>query len=228
MLSDPLPFVPLDSASLTAASPWQVLFQVLSETTSSNDNLLRMGEEKAPPGTLLFAESQTAGRGQFRRPWSSAPGLGLWFSLLLRLPIDDATIPLLSAFAAVALVETIRGLGISGCAIKSPNDVLINGQKVAGILVETRIGRDPFAVVGIGLNVNHSREDFPEELQDRACSVAMANGNGNGKDKGEPMDRNKLAAVLLRHLGEQERLMSTDPGLLLSTWNEMLVHDTTP
>ena len=220
--------LPLDSAVLTATSPWGIPVKVLSETTSSNDDLLRMGEEKAPAGTLLFAERQTAGRGQFSRPWSSAPGLGLWFSLLLRLPIDDDTIPLLSAFAAVALVETIRVLGIAGCGIKSPNDVLINGQKVAGILVETRVGRDPFAVVGIGLNVNHSCEDFPEELRDRACSVAMANGHGNGKDKREPLDRNKLAVILLRNLGKQERLMSTDPGLLLSTWNEMLIRDTNP
>jgi BirA family biotin operon repressor/biotin-[acetyl-CoA-carboxylase] ligase len=148
--------------------------------------------------------------------------------LILRLPIDDDTIPLLSAFAAVALVEMIRSLCIAGCGIKSPNDVLINGQKVAGILVETRVGRDPFAVVGIGLNVNHSREDFPEELRDRSCSVAMANANGNGKDKRELLDRNKLAAILLRHLREKERLMSTDPGLLLSTWNEMLIRDTIP
>ena len=220
--------LPLDSTVLTAASPWGIPVQVLSETTSSNDDLLRMGEEKAPAGTLLFAEHQTAGRGQFRRPWSSAPGLGLWFSLMLRLPIDDDTIPLLSAFAAVALVETIRGLCIAGCGIKSPNDVLINRQKVAGILVETRVGRDPFAVVGIGLNVNHSRDDFPEELRDRSCSVAMAIANGNGKDKWELLDRNKLAAILLRHLREQERLISTDPGLLLSTWNEMLIRDTTP
>jgi BirA family biotin operon repressor/biotin-[acetyl-CoA-carboxylase] ligase len=220
--------LPLDSTVLTAASPWGIPVQVLSETTSSNDDLLRMGEENAPAGTLLFAERQTAGRGQFGRPWSSAPGLGLWFSLILRLPIDDDTIPLLSAFAAVALVEMIRGLCIAGCGIKSPNDVLINGQKVAGILVETRVGRDPFAVVGIGLNVNHSREDFPEELRDRSCSVAMANANGNGKDKRELLDRNKLAAILLRHLREKERLMSTDPGLLLSTWNEMLIRDTTP
>lgn len=220
--------LPLDSTVLTAASPWGIPVQVLSETTSSNDDLLRMGEEKAPAGTLLFAEHQTAGRGQFRRPWSSAPGLGLWFSLMLRLPIDDDTIPLLSTFAAVALVETIRGLCIAGCGIKSPNDVLINGQKVAGILVETRVGRDPFAVVGIGLNVNHSRDDFPEELRNRSCSVAMAIANGNGKDKWELLDRNKLAAILLRHLREQERLISTDPGLLLSTWNEMLIRDNTP
>ena len=226
MRAESFAFIPLDEVALTTASPWGIPIQVLSETTSSNDVLLRMAEEKAPTGTLLFAECQTAGRGQFRRSWYSPPGLGLWFSLLLRLPIDDDTIPLLSAFAAVALVETIRGLGIPGCGIKSPNDVLINGQKVAGILVETRVGRDPFAVVGIGLNVNHSREDFPEELRDRACSVAMA--NSNGKDKREPLDRNKLAAILLRHLEEQDRLISTDPGLLLSTWNEMLVHDTTP
>ncbi len=207
--------IPLDEVALTTASPWSIPVQVLSETTSSNDDLLLMGEEKAPAGTLLFAERQTAGRGQFRRPWSSAPGLGLWFSLLLRLPINDATIPLLSAFAAVALVETIRGLGISGCAIKSPNDVLINGQKVAGILVETRIGRDPFAVVGIGLNVNHSREDFPEELRDRACSLAMLCEH--------PLDRNAVAVSLITKLGMAEHLMRESPEDLLATWNRHLL-----
>jgi BirA family biotin operon repressor/biotin-[acetyl-CoA-carboxylase] ligase len=191
--------------------------QVVQETTSSNDDLLRIGEEGAPAGTLLFAERQSAGRGQFRRPWSSAPGLGLWFSLLLRLPISDATIPALSSFAAVALVEVIRDLGVNGCVIKSPNDVLINGKKVAGILVETRTGRDPFAVVGIGLNVNHSSEDFPEELRHRACSLAMA-----CKSR---LDRADVAISLLEKLGKQERVMMTDPELLLSTWNEMLIQD---
>jgi len=130
--------------------------------------------------------------------------------LLLRLPINDATIPLLSAFAAVALVETIQGLGISGCAIKSPNDVLINGQKVAGILVETRIGRDPFAVVGIGLNVNHSREDFPEELRDSATSLAMISASS--------LDRNTVASSLIIELGKADRLIRESPQKLLSKW----------
>lgn len=215
MSAESFSFIPLDSAVLTAASPWGTPIQVLSETTSSNDVLLKMAEEKAPTGTLLFAECQTAGRGQFLRPWSSAPGLGLWFSLLLRLPIDDATIPLLSAFAAVALVETIRDLGIVDCGIKPPNDVLINGQKVAGILIETRIGRDPFAVVGIGVNVNHAREDFPEELRHRACSLAMACKS--------PLDRTAMASSLMVALERAEYLMHESPGDLLTAWNRHLL-----
>lgn len=214
MPSESSAFLPLDGKALTTASPWNIPVQVLQETTSSNDELLRMGEEGAPAGTLLFTERQSAGRGQFRRTWSSAPGLGLWFSLLLRLPINDTTIPLLSAFPAVALVELIRDLGVNGCVIKSPNDVLIEKKKVAGILVETRTGRDPFAVVGIGLNVNHSSEDFPEELQHRACSLAMACTS--------PLERTAVAISLITQLGISEHLMRESPEELLATWNRYL------
>jgi len=208
------PDIPLDAAALTAASPWGVSTGVVAEITSTNDELLNRGEAGAPEGTLLFAESQTAGRGQFQRPWSSATGLGLWFSLLLRLHINDATIPSLSAFAAVALVNTLRELGISDCRIKAPNDVLIGGKKVAGILVETRPGRNPFAVIGIGLNVNHAPEDFPEELRDRATSLAMAAGT--------QLDRNSVAAALIQALGREARWMRSDPGALLLCWKELL------
>jgi BirA family transcriptional regulator, biotin operon repressor / biotin---[acetyl-CoA-carboxylase] ligase len=211
---------PLDAGRLTEATPWKVPVKVLQETTSSNDELLRIGEGGAPTGSILFAEYQSAGRGQFRRAWSSAPGLGLWFSLLLRLPVNDATIPSLSAFAAVALVREIEGLGIVGCRIKSPNDVLILGRKVAGILVETRSGRDSFAVVGIGLNVLHSDEDFPGELRSRACSLSMMSAR--------PFDRMKVAISLLGRLYEHACMMETDPGLLLSFWNEMLATDSVP
>ena len=131
----------MDASLLTAASPWNIPVQVVDETTSSNDEVLRSGEKGAPNGTLLFAERQTAGRGQFRRPWASSEPLGLWFSLLLRLEISDATIPALSAFAAVALVETIESLGIPDSRIKAPNDIHIQGRKVAGIQVEKRTGK---------------------------------------------------------------------------------------
>lgn len=198
----------LDAAVLSAASPWGIPAQVVAEITSTNDELLRQGEAEAPAGTLLFAESQTAGRGQFRRPWSSAPGLGLWFSLLLRTEVSDATIPLLSAFPAVALVAMMEALGIKGAGIKAPNDLLVEGMKVAGILVETRTGRDPFAVIGIGLNVNHDTEDFPEELRGRASSLAMVAGS--------PVDRNAVAASLIAALGASERLMRESPGELLA------------
>jgi BirA family biotin operon repressor/biotin-[acetyl-CoA-carboxylase] ligase len=207
----------LDPVSLSEVSPWGVPVRVVEETTSSNDELLREGENGAPAGTMLFAEFQAAGRGQFRRPWSSARGLGLWFSLLLRTEASDRTIPLLSAFAAVALVETIHGAGISDFGIKPPNDVMIGGRKVAGILVETRTGRNPFAVVGIGLNVNHSAEDFPEEIRERAVSLAMA--------AGALIDRNAVAASLIVELGKAERVMRESPGDLLASWHRELIPD---
>jgi BirA family transcriptional regulator, biotin operon repressor / biotin---[acetyl-CoA-carboxylase] ligase len=209
----------LDAAALTAASPWGLPVEAVTEITSTNDELLQRGEAGAPEGTVLFAESQTAGRGQFQRPWNSATGLGLWFSLLLRLEINDATIPLLSAFPAVALVETLRSLGI-GSTIKAPNDVLIDGRKVAGILVETRPGKNPFAVIGIGLNVNHAPGDFPGELKDRVTSLALVAGSH--------FDRNTVAASLIKELGNTERLMLQAPDDLLAAWKHHLVQPHKP
>lgn len=211
MSTEPL----LDAAALTAASTWGVPAEVVAEITSTNDELLRRGEAGAPEGTLLFAESQTAGRGQFQRPWSSAAGLGLWFSLLLRLEVNDATIPSLSAFAAVALVNTLHKLGIGDYRIKAPNDVLLRGRKVAGILVETRPGRHPFAVVGIGLNVNHADEDFPEELKDRATSLAMTTG--------ATLDRAAVASWLVAELGKSAHQIKHSPDALLAAWNRHLL-----
>lgn len=205
----------LEAAALTASSPWCIPVEVADEIPSTNDELLRRGEAGAPEGTLLFAESQTAGRGQFRRTWNSASGLGLWFSLLLRLEIKDATIPSLSAFAAVALVNTLHKLGINDCRIKPPNDVLLGGRKVAGILVETRPGKNPFAVVGIGLNVNHNAENFPEELKDRATSLAMTAET--------PFDRNAVAAVLIAELGRATTLIRQSPETLLTAWKSHLL-----
>ena len=210
-----LPPAPLDASLLTAASPWNIPVQVRTETTSSNDEVLRLGENGAPTGTLLFAERQTAGRGQFRRPWASSQPLGLWFSLLLRLKINDATIPALSAFAAVALVETLESLGLPDARIKEPNDIYLQVRKVAGILVETRMGKSPFAVVGIGLNVNQRLGDFPEELQSIATSLSIFSG--------KTFDRESVAKSLLGVLGRSEHLMHDDPAALIARWNSLLL-----
>ncbi len=198
----PEAFIHLNAVALGAISPWGVPVMVMEETTSSNDEMLALGERGAPNGSLLFAENQTAGRGRFHRPWSTTPGLGLYFSLLLRLEINDSTIPSLSAFAAVAIVETLRELAIGECTIKSPNDVLIGGRKVAGVLVETRCGKSHFAVVGIGLNVNHAKEDFPPELQDRAGSLAMTASG--------VLERAQVASILLKSLWHHEILMRSN------------------
>jgi BirA family biotin operon repressor/biotin-[acetyl-CoA-carboxylase] ligase len=207
----------LDESFLTAASPWNIPVRVLPVTTSSNDELLSLGEAGSPTGSLLFAERQTAGRGQFQRVWASTQPLGLWFSLLLRLEISDATIPALSSFAAVALVETLDELGIHEARIKPPNDLYLHGRKMAGILVETRTGKNPFAVVGIGLNVNQCREDFPAELHNSASSLLIASG--------QCFNRNHVAGVLLKALGRSEELLRDNPAALLAVWNNLLIPD---
>jgi BirA family biotin operon repressor/biotin-[acetyl-CoA-carboxylase] ligase len=218
---------PLDASLISAASPWGIPVKVVSETTSSNDELLRLGEfgeQSAPTGTLVFAERQTAGRGQFQRLWASSEPLGLWFSLLLRMEISDSTIPALSSFAAVALAEALAELGFTNMHIKPPNDLYLVGRKVAGILVETRSGKSPFAVVGIGLNVNQRMENFPAALQSLAISLAVASGCPAGRD----LDRNEIAAILLRSLGRNERLLRTNPPALLARWNSLVVSPAMP
>jgi BirA family biotin operon repressor/biotin-[acetyl-CoA-carboxylase] ligase len=131
------------------------------------------------------------------------------------LKIHDASIPSLSSFAAVALVETLTRLEIHEVQIKPPNDVFLSGCKVAGILVETRTGKNPFAVVGIGLNVNQRKEDFPPELQHRATSLFLASGHF--------WNRNMIAQQLLQSLGHQESLLRKNPSALLARCSSLLI-----
>jgi BirA family biotin operon repressor/biotin-[acetyl-CoA-carboxylase] ligase len=167
---------------------------VLEQTTSTNDSVLERASPDVPEGLVVFAEHQTAGRGQRSNRWESARRMGLWFSILLRPKIDLAQSPRLTAWAAEIVAETIRTeFGLSP-AIKSPNDILIDGRKVAGVLVEMRAQANArhAAIAGIGINVNHVREDFSEELQERAISLAMA--------LNREVDRDKLAIALLSNL----------------------------
>lgn len=167
---------------------------VFTETDSTNDLAMQRGRQGEAGGLVIFAERQSAGRGRFGRAWASASHRGLWFSLLLRPAIPLPLWPRLTTWAAVALADAIEdSLGISA-AIKWPNDVHLGGRKVAGILAEsgTDTVGEPFAVVGIGLNVNHELADFPAELRGLATSLRMATDR--------IIDRPALATVILRAL----------------------------
>ena len=143
---------------------------------------------------MLFAEHQTAGRGQRGNRWESAARKGLWFSILLRPEIDINNSPRLTTWAAEGISKAIRNEFSLKTTIKLPNDVEIDGRKVAGVLVEMRAQEKAphLAIVGIGINVNQSLEDFPKELQSRAISLAMA--------LGRQVDRQKFAVAVLRKL----------------------------
>jgi BirA family biotin operon repressor/biotin-[acetyl-CoA-carboxylase] ligase len=167
---------------------------VLEQTGSTNDAVLQIMERDSTEGLVLFAEHQTAGRGQRGNRWESAAGKGLWFSILLRPMIDVTSSPQLTIWATQAISEVVQTEFMIKPTIKLPNDVQIDGRKVAGVLVEMRAqeGAPHVAIVGIGINVNHGLQDFPEELQSRAISLAMA--------LGRQIDRQKFVVALLRNL----------------------------
>jgi BirA family biotin operon repressor/biotin-[acetyl-CoA-carboxylase] ligase len=168
---------------------------VFEKTDSTNNLAVRMGREGAPEGIVIFAEEQTAGRGRLGRRWESDPRRGLWFSVLLRPRFSHALWTRLTTWAAVAIAEAIEAGTTCRTTIKWPNDVYISGKKVAGILIESHFdkSRGGFAVLGVGINVNHDK--FPPELADKAVSLRMAADH--------PFDRQKIAAAVLRSLDAQ-------------------------
>ena|SRR5437762_6937633 len=167
---------------------------VLEQTASTNDAILQVATANSNAGLVLFAEHQTAGRGQRGNRWESAAGKGLWFSILLRPGIQVNDSGRLTIWAMENICDVIRTQFALEPAIKSPNDVLLCGRKVAGVLVEMRAQKKAphLAIVGIGINVNQSLQDFPSELQSGAISLAMA--------LHRPVNRRELAIAVLRNL----------------------------
>ena len=167
---------------------------VLEETTSTNDALLQMATPSTREGLVLFAEHQTAGRGQRNNVWESAAGKGLWFSILLHPKIEIKDSARLTSWAADIVAATIRDSTFLNAIVQPPNDVYIDGRKVAGVLVEMRAQKNAphIAILGIGLNVNQTPRDFSEELRKRAVSLATL--------RRRPLDRHLLAVALLQNL----------------------------
>ena len=172
---------------------------VLDQTGSTNDAIVQIATPNSSEGLVLFAEHQTAGRGQRGNRWESAAAKGLWFSILLRPGIELNRSPLLTTWAAEAISQAIESEFSLKTTIKLPNDVQIDGRKIAGVLVEMRAHEKAShsAVVGIGINVNQTLEDFPQELQSRAISLAIA--------LGRQVDRQNFAVALLRNLDRSYR-----------------------
>src|SRR5947207_6489122 len=204
-MSDRLIAGKLEAACRCATIGRQIIVQ--EQTGSTNDAILQVATTNSNEGLVLFAEHQTAGRGQRGNRWESAAGKGLWFSILLRPGIQIDESGRLTIWAIEAVSDVIRNEFSLEPAIKLPNDVQISGRKVAGVLVEMRAQEKAphLAVVGIGINVNQSMEDFPPELQNRAISLAMA--------LHRPVDRRQLAVAVLRYLDRTYRERFTDEAL---------------
>jgi BirA family biotin operon repressor/biotin-[acetyl-CoA-carboxylase] ligase len=146
-------------------------------------------------GTVLIAEEQTKGRGRLGRNWVSPKGKGIWMSIVIKPDLNPIEASKVTQVAAAAVSEGIRNIGVDNY-IKWPNDIIINGKKVCGILTEMsgELNRINYIVVGIGINVNNDIDEFPDELKRKATSLKI--------ESGIKIERKKLVAEILNNFEE--------------------------
>lgn len=168
--------------------------RVFEETNSTNDIAEKLARDGVKEGVVVFAESQTRGRGRLGRKWISPPRKGLWFSVLLRPDLRPQAATQLTVVAATALLRAIREQTGLIPEIKWPNDILIGGRKVAGVLTELSAELDhvKHLILGIGVDVNLTASEFPAELRKLATSLKI--------EAGHHIQRANLAAAILREL----------------------------
>ena len=154
-------------------------FHYFAEIGSTNTYARRLAEHGARDGELVIADSQTEGRGRLGRHWVSPPNANLYLSFVLRPRLPPARAPQITLMAAVALAETLKFFLPVPPSIKWPNDIIVNGKKLAGILTEVNCGSESveFVILGIGVNVNYPVDLMPEEIRQRATSVLVERQN---------------------------------------------------
>lgn len=175
--------------------------QVFQETSSTNEVAARLAVDGVAEGAVVFAEHQSRGRGRLGRAWFGATGKSVLMSLLLRPLLRPPEAARLTIIGAVAIARAVEKLTTIRPSIKWPNDVIVGEKKLAGILTEMRAESDRIhhIVLGIGLNVNQTKTDFPEELRGRCSSFQILTG--------QMWNRAKVAAALLKELDRDYQRM---------------------
>ncbi len=164
------------------------------EIDSTNLQLRRLAEGDATEGTVVVADRQSAGRGRLGRRWESPAGVNLYCSILLRPQIPLQQAPQLTFLSAVAVAETLNEVCHLSAQVKWPNDILIDGAKISGLLNEMSAETEQihFVILGVGVNLNMLAEQFPENLNYRATSVLL--------ETGKPVDRLLFLRTFLQRL----------------------------
>lgn len=172
--ADKLSRMELLSSMQTEWAGTEVLY--FDETDSTNTEIKKAAEQNAPHGTLAVADYQSMGKGRRGRIWTSPHGVGIWMSILLRPKLHPSCASMLTLVAALAVADGLRESCKLDARIKWPNDIVVNGKKVCGILTEmsTELDCINYVVVGIGINANTIT--FPEELQPLATSIRLETG----------------------------------------------------
>jgi BirA family biotin operon repressor/biotin-[acetyl-CoA-carboxylase] ligase len=193
--------------------------RVFEQTTSTNDVIEKLARDGVKEGVVVFAESQTKGRGRLGRKWISPTHKGLWFSLLLRPNLRPQEATQLTVASATALRRAIHSETGLNPEIKWPNDILVHGKKVAGILTEmsAELDRVRHIILGIGVNINMSAGEFQPELRKFATSLKI--------ESGRTISRADLATAILRELdGDYARICG---GCFAEVADEWEAHCTT-
>ena len=184
--------------------------------SSTSDVAAEMAERGEPEGCAVFAEYQKRGRGRMGRAWWSRKGRNILATFILRPRLRPVNAPQLTLMSAVACAEAIRRVTALPALIKWPNDILIGGKKVCGILVELFSELDciKYVLVGAGMNVNVRKDEFPRELRGRATSIL--------EELGREISRVELARELLRRLDDNYRLLR-ESGFspVMTKWKEL-------
>lgn len=192
---------------------------IYQEAESTQDLAREMAVRGEPSGGAVMALNQTSGRGRAGHSWISPPGKNLALSAIFRPCVAPHDAPLLGLAASVAVAETVERRGVPRAELKWPNDVLVNGRKIAGILSEASISGNKveFVIIGIGLNVNAVETDFPLDLRSSVTSLLAAVGRHS--------DLEELALELLSALGYlYDRMDREGCGFVRALWDNRWAH----
>ena len=188
-----------------------------AESTQDLAKAMALGGE--PEGSAVMVLKQTSGRGRSGHTWISPAGKNLALSLLLRPRIPPDEIPLLGLMAAIAVAETVEAQGISRAELKWPNDVLVSGKKVAGILPEAGMigGSVSYVIIGVGLNVNSEMSDFPPDLRGSVTSLFI--------NTAKQWDLVDTAKKLLKHMDHlYNQVQREGPRFIPALWSARWAH----
>ncbi len=181
---------------------------------STNRDAKALAYHGAPDGTIVVAEEQTGGKGRLDRTFYSPRGKGIWFSIILRPKFLPHDAPKCTLMTAVAIAEAMNRFNLRA-EIKWPNDIMHDGRKLVGILTEItgEMGKITYVVIGIGINVNISRDEFPEELRDVATSLSELNG--------APLSRVDFLRAVLEEFDKLYREVNDSGfGEILNRWRK--------
>ncbi len=185
------------------------------EVESTNTEAMHLAQQGAEEGTVVIAEAQTIGRGRLNRIWESPPSMNLYLSVILRPDIAAVSASLIPLVVGVAVAEVISQYCKGRVRLKWPNDVLIGGKKICGILTEmrTREDRVSFIITGIGVNLNMQKLHFPRELRETATSLRI--------ETALDIDRVDFAIRLFEALGNWYRIfLNGGQDHIRKTWLE--------